>query len=183
MDTDALMRQAAGGDAKAFERLVRHYQPRLQRFAARLLSGDTDAAQDATQEALLRLWRVRQRWLPCGSLEGFLLRAVRNICLDHARAAHPTEPLEAGSEHHQDDGDGPAGQVQRQAQADAVRQAVQALPEPQRTVFILSQYEGLPYAEIAAVLDCPVGTVASRKHQALQTLRRRLWAWREEGTS
>jgi len=48
-------------------------------------------------------------------------------------------------------------------------------------VFILSQYEGLSYAEIAAILECPVGTVASRKHLATETLRRRLWAWREEG--
>ena len=54
------------------------------------------------------------------------------------------------------------------------------LPEPQRAVFILSQYEGLSYAEIAEALDCPVGTVASRKHMAVEALRRRLHLWIEE---
>ncbi|MBV9852025.1 MAG: RNA polymerase sigma factor [Armatimonadetes bacterium] len=179
MDDDALMRQVAAGDAQAFERLVRTYQPRLLRFAMRLLGGDADAAQDAALEALLRLWRVRERWRPCGgSLEGFLLRAVRNICLDHARAAHPTERLQGEVPQ---GGDDPAEQSQKQALAEAIREAVRTLSEPQRTVFILSQYEGLSYAEIAAILECPVGTVASRKHLATETLRRRLWAWREEG--
>jgi RNA polymerase sigma-70 factor (ECF subfamily) len=174
-DDDALMRRAANGDAQAFGKVVQAHQGRLVRFAARLL-GDTDAAQDAAQEAFLRLWRLRTRYQPRGCLQAYLLRTVRSVCLDHARAARPCEPLEEGADAGAPD---PAALAQGLGLADAVRRAVLSLPEPQRAVFLLSHYEGLSYAEIADALDCPVGTVASRKHQATETLRRKLSAWRD----
>ena len=98
MDDDELMRRAAGGDAQAFGVLVRTYQSRLVRFAVRLL-GDSDAAQDAAQEALLRLWRLRGSYQPRGCLQAYLFRTVRSVCLDCARAARPWESLtpEAGA--------------------------------------------------------------------------------------
>ena len=175
MDDDALMRRAAGGDAQAFDVIVQAYQRRLVRFAARLL-GDSDAAQDAAQEAFLRLWRLRSHYQPRGCLQAYLLRTVRSICLDHTRAARPWEPLEEGVG---GDAPDPATLAQGYGLADAVRQAVLSLPEPQRAVFLLSQYEELSYAEIADALECPVGTVASRKHQATEALQRKLSAWRD----
>lgn len=175
VDEEALMRRAAGGDTAAFGVLVRTYQSRLVRFAARLL-GDTDAAQDAAQEAFLRLWRLRAAYRPRGCLQAYLLRITRSVCLDYARVRPAWEPLEERTGGATPD---PAELAQASGLAEAVRQAVQSLPEPQRVVFILSQYEGLSYAEIAEVLDCPVGTVASRKHQATETLRRKLYSWRD----
>ncbi len=175
MNEDALMRRAAGGDTGAFGVIVQAYQGRLVRFAARLL-GDTDAAQDAAQEAFLRLWRLRGSYQPCGCLRAYLFRTVRSVCLDHARVRRPWELLEEGAG---GAGSDPAELVQSRSLAEAVRLAVQSLPEPQRVVFALSQYEGLSYAEIAEVLDCPAGTVASRKHQATETLRRKLYPWRD----
>jgi RNA polymerase sigma-70 factor (ECF subfamily) len=179
LDDDALMRQMMAGDTQAFARLVQAHQQRLLRFAERLL-GDADAAEDAVQEAFLRLWRGRERYHPQGTLTAFLLRIVRNLCLDYCRSQHATRPLDeanrvpAGSE------SGVESRTQDQALSAAVRQAVLALPEPQRVVFVLSQYERLSYREIAEVLGCPLGTVASRKYQALETLRRRLAPWMEE---
>ncbi len=172
---DALMRRAAGGDTAAFGVLVQAYQSRLVRFAARIL-GDTDAAQDAAQEAFLRLWRVRASYQPRGCLKAYLLRTVRSVCLDYARVRRPWEPLEEGTGGAASD---PADLAQRRSLAQAVRDAVQSLPEPQRVVFVLSQYEELSYAEIADVLDCPLGTVASRKHLATEALRRKLHSWRD----
>ena len=175
MNEDALMRRAASGDTLAFGVIVQAYQSRLVRFAARLL-GDTDAAQDAAQEAFLRLWRLRASYQPRGCLQAYLLRTVRSVCLDYARVRRSWEPLEEGAGGAVPD---PADLAQSRSLADAVRLAVQFLPEPQRVVFVLSQYEGLSYAEIAGVLDCPPGTVASRKHQATETLRRKLYSWRD----
>ncbi len=169
------MRRAAGGDTQAFGVLVRIYQQRLVRFAARLL-GDSDLAQDAAQEAFLRLWRGRASYEPRGCLGAYLFRTVRNVCLDYARASRPAEALGEGAEAETSD---PAALAEARSLADAVRLAVQALPEPQRVVFVLSQYEELSYAEIAAILDCPLGTVASRKHQAAETLRRKLFSWKD----
>ncbi len=175
LNEDALMRRVAGGDTAAFGVIVQAYQSRLVRFAARML-GDTDAAQDAAQEAFVRLWRGRASYQPRGCLQAYLLRTVRNVCLDHARAVRPWEPLEDGAGVAASD---PADLMQSRSLAEAVRDAVQSLPEPQRAVFVLSQYEELSYAEIADVLDCPLGTVASRKHLATETLRRKLYLWRD----
>ncbi len=175
MDEDALMRRAAGGDTAAFGVIVQAYQSQLVRFAARIL-GDTDAAQDAAQEAFLRLWRGRASYHPRGCLQAYLFRIVRRVCLDHARVQRPWEPLEDGASTPASD---PANLAQSRSLAQAVRDAVQSLPEPQRAVFVLSQYEGLSYTEIADVLDCPPGTVASRKHLATETLRRKLYSWRD----
>ena len=176
MDEDALMRRVADGDTQAFGHVVRAHQARLMRFATRLL-GDPEAAQDAVQEAFLRLWRLRTAYQTRGCLQAYLLRAVRTICLDYARAARPWESL---SETEGDDGPAPSAQAEAHGLADAVARAVASLPEGQRAVFVLSQYEGLTYAEIADVLECPIGTVASRKHQATETLRRKLSAWKDE---
>lgn len=176
MDDDALMRRVADGDTQAFAQIIRTYQGRLVRFAARFL-GDADAAQDAAQEAFVRLWRLRARYQPRGCLQAYLLRTIRSVCLDYARAARPWEGLDAECEQATP---GPETLAQQNSLADAVARAVQSLPERQRAVFILSQYEGLSYAEIAEVLACPVGTIASRKHQATETLRRKLSSWRDD---
>lgn len=179
MDEDALMRQTANDDTEAFGQLVCAYQQRLVRFARRLL-GDGEAAEDVVQDAFVRLWRARSRYRPQGHFEHYVLRLVRNLCLDHLRAAHPIEPFDEGDAWAQPPDAGPADVVQARSLAEAVRSAVQRLPEPQRAVFILSQYKGLSYQQIADVLECPLGTVASRKHLAIETLRRRLKPWIEE---
>ena len=175
MDDDGLMQRAAGGDTQAFGLIVYAYQSRLVRFAIRL-SGDSDLAQDAVQEAFLRLWRVRVAYQPRGCLQAYLFRVVRSVCLDQARSRRLWEVLD---ENGAAEASGPETLAVGKGLAEAVQIAVQALPEAQRTVFILSQYEALTYAEIAEVLDCPLGTVASRKHQATETLRRKLQLWKD----
>ena len=183
MDDEKWIRRAAQGDTLAFGRIVQAHQDRLLRFATRMLGGDRDAAQDAVQEAFLRLWRARSRYRPDGKLLTYLLRIVHNICLDHHRAYRPTAPLQVADEMPDGIAGDPQYDCQTRALADAVRRAVLELPEVQRAVFILSHYEELSYREIAAVMECPVGTVASRKAQAVETLRRRLGAWQQEETS
>lgn len=176
MDEDALMRQAAKGDTEAFGRLVRMHQQCLVRFAHRML-GDRESAEDAAQEAFLRVWRTRASYQPQGCFRAFLLRITRNVCLDRLRSAYPSEPLDRVEA---DDRQDVAGQCEARTLADAVRRAVTTLPEPQRAVFVLSHFEGFSYAETAAILGCPVGTVASRKRLAVESVRRRLRPWMEE---
>ena len=175
MDDDGLMQLAAGGDAAAFGAVVRAHQARLVRFAVRL-TGDADLAQDAVQETFVRLWRLRTTYKPRGCLQAYLFRTVRSVCLDYARAARPAEALHDTLEA---DASDPAQLAETRSLADAVQSAVQTLPETQRVVFVLSHYEQLSYTEIADVLGCPVGTVASRKHQAVESLRRKLFSWKD----
>ncbi len=176
MDEEILIQQIAEGNTQAFGKLVVRYQHRLVRFATRML-GDADEAQDIAQETFLRLWRSR---CPVqGDLTAYLFRIARNFCLDHFRTHHPTETLDETTERPTSPEGSPAASLQSQALAEMVRSGVQALPEAQRVIFVLSHYEEMSYREIAHVVGCPIGTVASRKFQAVETLRRRLKPWIE----
>ena len=177
VEDDQWMVRAAQGDTQAFGRLVERHQGRLTRFAERML-GDREAAADAVQEAFLRLWRSRAHYQAQGQMERLLLRVVRNICLDRARMRTPPESLDSLPEA-ANPIEGPASDVQSKVFAEAVRQAILCLPETQRVVFVLTHYEGLTYREVASILQCPLGTVASRKLAAVATLRLKLHDWNE----
>jgi RNA polymerase sigma-70 factor (ECF subfamily) len=170
-EDDALVRRAGRGDTNAFALLIPRYQARVTRFACRLLGGDRAAAEDVAQEVFLRLWRNAATYESRGNLQAYLLRVTRNLCLDARRRTDPTHPLDTCREMP----DGRAGveeAVHGRTLAEAVRHAVAALPDGQREALILHQYEGMGYREIAEILDCPPGTVASRIHLARAALRR-----------
>jgi len=175
-DDDRWMELAAAGDAAAFDRIVARHQHRIQRFASRMLGGDLARGADVAVGAFLRLWETRQTYRPCGRLESWLLRTANRICLDMLSASSRTEPLLESKLASGDLG----ARVERSLIAGAVRHAVMELPESHRSVLILSTYEEMSYDEIAAALEIPVGTVASRKNHAIATLKRRLAAWENQ---
>ncbi len=173
---DFLLARAAAGDADAFGVLVRRHQKRLLGFARRLLPpGEADTAHDVVQEAFLRLWRGRTRYEARGRLVSLLLRIVRSVCVDwsRARVVFDPSPEEAGGPA----GGSPQSILEARDRHEAVWNALAALPFEQREVFVLSHFEGLRYHEIADVVGCPPGTVASRKHAAVQSLRKQLAPW------
>ena len=171
-EDDALMERAKGGDAAAFDAIVRRHQHGLQRFATRMAGGDATRGADVAVGALLRLWETRAVYRPEGKLRAWLFRTAYRLIADEARRTR-SEPLRdriAGGLY-------PHDRVERTALGQAVRDAVAALPESHRAVVVLSLYEGLSGEAIAEILGIPPGTVASRKNHALRTLRRWLAAW------
>jgi len=174
-EDDVLMERAKGGDTVAFDAIVRRHQDRLQRFAIRMAGGDPAKGADVAVGAFLRLWESRQTYRPQGRLGAWLLQTAYRQLIDEARRARPTDDLDKAV----DPMEGPQVRIERTAQAQAVRDAVAALPEIHRAVVVLSVYEDLTQSEIAEILEIPAGTVASRKAHALDTLRRRLAAWSE----
>ncbi len=174
-----LLSRAAEGDRLAFGLLVRRYQGMVIRFATRLLNEDRSTAEDIGQEAFLRLYRSSPTRTVQGTIRAYLLTITRNLCRDYQRRQRETAPLAVLADHVAPELTGEETML-RAERALAVRQAIAALPEEQRTVLILAHYEGLPYHEIAEVVGCPPGTVASRKHHAIASLRRSLGAYLEE---
>lgn len=176
MDDDRLMNLVTRDDAHAFGTLVERHDAALLRFAWRLL-GNRAAAEDAVQDVWLRLWQTRSRYRGCGQLRAYLMRLVRNRCLDALRGARRdcaiADTMASSSD--------PATDARATALADAVQCAIAGLPDAQRVVFVLSVDEGLTYRQIAEALKCPLGTVASRKYHAVETLRLRLSDWRDGG--
>lgn len=153
-------------DALAFQRLAQRYRPRLERFALRML-GDAEAARDAAQETLVRLWQKADLYTDQGSFDGFIYTLAKNECL---RRSHTRPPLVCLD-------DLPADLTCPTLELSLgarIARAVHELPDQQRLVFILSEYEGLSYDQIALIVGCPRGTVGSRKHAAVKALARAL---------
>lgn len=153
------MARVAAGDTDALGVLLRRHQERVIRTAARLLAGDMAAAEDVVQEVFLRVWRSAGEYAARGNFPAYLLRITRNLCCDVRRRTPPTLPLDDADQRPIDD----SALHERWAMAAAFRSALSTLPEEQAEVFVLSHYEGLSYREIADILNCPLGTVASRK--------------------
>jgi RNA polymerase sigma-70 factor, ECF subfamily len=145
-----------------FESFVKAHQVRALRIGVRLTFGDAAAAQDALQEAFLRLWRCREQ-LQETNLEAYLYRALLSCARDANRRLHPTVPLDEKLSLRPLRDSPDTGLV--------VRAALAQLPDEQREAIILSHYEGWTQAEIAQLLQIPPGTVASRLHHAHRKLR------------
>ena len=169
------MEHTRNGDRLAFDEIVRRYQHRLQSYAARMLLADQATASDVAVEALVRLWERRVEYHHCDRLASWLYRITHRLVLDEMSKARSRESLISS--------DLSAYDVQRSVeiltQSEAAKAAVMQLSVPLRTVFVLSVYQDMTYQEIADSLEISTGTVASRKHEAVQILRRKLEAWKE----
>ncbi|HNY28783.1 MAG TPA: RNA polymerase sigma factor [Candidatus Sumerlaeota bacterium] len=143
----------------------------LYRFAWRML-GCSDRAQDAAQEAFLRLARRGCDGWDALDLRRWLFVVVRNLCLTELRARlrHPEMPLDDVEAWQAGTGD-PAQSALENERADQVRNAISQLPPLLRETLILREYEGLSYADIAAITDTEPGTVKSRLARAREALR------------
>lgn len=149
-DELALMARVAARDSQAFRMLAEQHSAMLHRLAYRML-GDGPAAEDITQETLLKLWEQAGRWSGTGPGVGAWLRRVAtNACLDRLRRAK----FISGNEIPERADDSPlADEVM---DGDRVRKAVieamGALPDRQRAAIVLTYYEVMPNAEAASVL-------------------------------
>ena len=176
MDEPALIDAARGGDREAFNGLVVHYQSLAFNVAFRIL-GDPDAAADATQDAFLSAYRAMPRFRG-GSFRSWLLRIVTNACYDQLRVKkrRPTTSLDGDpdldwEEWTVDEGERPEEFAERQDLSRMIQQVLEALPDDQRMVVVLSDIQGLPYGQIAETLGISLGTVKSRLNRGRSKLR------------
>lgn len=168
-DEQAWIAGALRGDRQAFGELVRRHRAGVVNVVYRMC-GEPALAEDAAQEAFLRAWRNLERYQPRFSFRSWVYRIALNVAVDALRRERPTTDLsDALLGAHTDS---PEAQVERQQQAEQVRQAVLALPPASRAVLVLREYEGLTYHEMAEALEIPLGTVMSRLNYARSQLRR-----------
>ncbi len=188
MDEPALIRSAQHGDLEAFNRLVLAYQEALFGTALRILN-DADLASDATQEAFLSAFRGLNGYRG-GSFRAWLLRTVTNACYDELRRRRrrptsPLVPLDGDDEEVEtprwlaDPHLSPEDQLEQAELEHAIQHCLDGLPADFRTVVVLADIQGLDYAEVAAVLRKPIGTIKSRLARARLRLRECLQAFRE----
>lgn len=170
-DTD-LVRRARSGESEALDVLVRRHRQSAYVFALQLL-GNRDDALDAAQDALLRFVRSLDRFDSHRPVRPWLLTIVRNVVRDLWRKrAHSEVNLPAA-----DDGPDLASQLvdprsnpERDLRTSELRRrvwrAIDRLPEKKREILVLRDFHDHSYAEIAEILEIPMGTVMSRLHGA-----------------
>lgn len=144
-------------------------------FAWQMLRNRDDAL-DAVQSAMESVWRTRKRLEAGRDLRPWFYRVLRNRCVDvlRTRYTRATAPLE--SDPPARDGLDPSQSAAKNEQLDRLRRELAGLPDEMREIILLRDYQDLPYAEIARVLDIPKGTVMSRLHRARSALRERMLA-------
>ena len=180
-----LLRQLAKGNEAAFSSLYESYHGPIYRFAWHM-SGNRATADEITQEVFLLLIGNPRAYDPAkGSVAGYLFGIARNLTrrtLLQRRLDIPLEDEEdlgewadGGFASHPD----VLAEISQQELLDCLRKAVPALPESYREVIVLCEMEEMSYADAAAILRCPPGTVASRLHRAREILKMRLTRQRE----
>src|SRR6185503_2243913 len=177
-DEAELIRRCQAGDVSAFEPLVEKYRQRVWRLAYQVLR-DREEAWDCAQVAFVRAFQSLSRFRGQSAFYTWLFRITVNVATDRHRSrgarsrAFGAEqvPEEEWERTAADTGAGPEEQTLLTERRAKIQQALDALPEKARTIIMLSDIEGLSYREIAQVLNCPIGTVMSRLHNARRKLR------------
>ena len=178
IDERALIQRCIAGDAVAFEPLVEKYRQRVWRLAYQVLH-DREEAWDVAQEAFVRAFHSLPSFRGQSAFYTWLFRITVNVATDRhrqrgaqARAFGPERVTEEEwARSTPDPGRGPDQEAARAEQRERIRRALDALPPKARTIIMLSDVEGLSYREIAEVLNCPIGTVMSRLHNARKRLK------------
>ncbi len=139
------------------------------------LLGDPGAAEDAVQEAFLRAWSACRTFDPAAgpSLATWLGTITRNVAVDALRARAVRPRLVAEGEGPREHPDATCA-VEAALQRAVLLDALSAVSPQHRGVVLLAVVRDRPYADVAAALDIPVGTVKSRVHHALRGMRRTL---------
>jgi RNA polymerase sigma-70 factor (ECF subfamily) len=144
-------------------------------YAWQMLRNQEDAL-DAVQTALAAVWQHRGRLRPGRNPRGWFYRVLRNKCIDALRARRLRRPTALEQEPVDRLGIDPGQNAGRREELMRLREALAELSDEMREILLLRDFHDLPYAEIAAVLDVPAGTVMSRLHRARSALRERLLA-------
>ena len=183
IDAREFLLRARAGEAEAFCRLTEPLQSRLLRQAA-ALSGDVSAAEDLVAETLVEAWKSLARydescrfstWLYAILLHRYQksLRRARSRPVALAwLSAFERDQLTAAQDNVPSPEPSPADDAARNENLAHLRACIARLPEKHRRIILLRFFEDASLPDMARVLGCPVGTVKSRLHHALEKLRK-----------
>lgn len=169
------MRAIAAGDSAAFQRVIDREAPRLLRFAQGVL-GSLDEAEDVVQDTLVRLWENAAEWIPDARVGTWLHRVVYNRSIDRLRRRRAFVD-ESVLEELADEAEPADAVLIRRETTLSVREAIERLPDRQRTAVLLFHLQGLSQREAAGVMSVSETALESMLSRA----RRQLKEWLAEG--
>ena len=193
LEDKELVARAQHDDSSAFEILVRRYQEKAYAIAYNMCSGDTEEAQELTQEAFLRAFRSLKNFRGKSSFYTWFYRILVNTCLDSRRRRKRWERIftfwrsdrrdrkdsKEMDEDYPDPGvnSNPMTALNGKQLAQEISQALETLPEKQRVIFQLKVFHGMKIREIAQIVGSAEGTVKSHLFRATHFLRDALQDW------
>ena len=175
-----LVARVKQGDRAAFDLLVLKYQNKILSLISRYVQ-DSDEVQDVAQDAFIKAYRAMPGFRGDSAFYTWLYRIAINTAKNHlvSRSRRPPGSdvdledatyLEAGESLR--DSETPENRLFGDELREVVRGALEALPDELRTAVTLREFDGLSYEEIAAAMECPVGTVRSRIFRAREAIDR-----------
>jgi RNA polymerase sigma-70 factor (ECF subfamily) len=173
-----LVERAQRGDKLAFELLVSKYERKLQRLLSRLVR-DPAEVEDVAQEAFIKAYRALPTFRGDSAFYTWLYRIGINTAKNHLAAQGRKVPALSDLPGEEGDEDGgalgrdantPEDELMSRQVAETVNAAMQALPEELRSAIMLREIEGMSYEDIAAMMNCPIGTVRSRIFRAREAI-------------
>ena len=173
------------GDRRSFETEALPHLDAVYRVALRL-AGDESQADDLTQETMLKAYRSWHQYKSGTNVRAWLLTILRNTFINEYRKTRREGPsveigdIEEFTVFREVQDVDPEGDFFDQIVDDEVLQAIDRLPEEFRETLVLSDIEGLSYAEIAEITGVPIGTVKSRLFRARQALQQELYDYARE---
>lgn len=182
MDDLELMRRISAGDSAALRALVDRFEVKVLNLCVRLL-GSRQNAEDAAQEVFFQVYKAAGGFRGDCLVSTWITRIAVNRCRNFSRDNKKHRGVEAIPPDLRDalSDDGSPGRPADPESAwsegelkKLIRQAVAALPEKQKTMLILHQYEGRSYKEIAEILDVSLASVESGLHRAKLNLQKEL---------
>jgi RNA polymerase sigma-70 factor, ECF subfamily len=169
-DESGLLSRACGGDAVAFEEIVRRYQRRVYGVALRVVRRH-DVADDITQDTFVRAHQALHTFDQTRPFGPWVCRIAANLAINHVRSPESREEgLPEGHEETPSSQPGPLDRVLDGEAHEQLKAAMGSLSAEQRAVFVLRAVEGLSYKDIALALDISAGTVMSRLFRARERL-------------
>lgn len=173
-----LVRRVQQGERAAFDLLVHKYQHRIAHLVSRYIR-DPSEVEDVVQEAFIKAYRGLARFRGESAFYTWLYRIAINTAKNHLVSSGrrvPDQGVDATEAEQYDagallrDGDTPERTLLTKEIEGTVYRAIEGLPDELREAITLREMEGLSYEEIAAVMDCPIGTVRSRIFRAREAI-------------
>jgi len=178
-----LVKRVQRGDKSAFDLLVRKYQHKVVKLVLRYVRNPAEA-EDIAQEAFIKAYRALPQFRGDSAFYTWMYRIAINTA-KNSLASRDRSPiaydldLNDPEESHSvqtklQDPDTPEGMALTEEIRGIVNSAIDGLPEELKTAIVLRELDGLSYEEIAAAMECPVGTVRSRIFRAREAIDKRL---------
>ena len=170
------------GDHAAFDLLFLRYKHKVQGLVSRYVQAPDDV-DDVAQEAFIKAYRALPRFRGESAFYTWLYRIAVNTAKNHLVSRNRRPQGVALDSDDADSGEvaealkdenGPEGALRQDQLRDAVAAAIAALPEDLRSALTLREFDGLSYAEIAEIMECPIGTVRSRIFRAREAIDERI---------